>query len=291
MRAFLICIVFLSVQAMAQEEPQEKPLLTWYLTNWPPAFIVDGPRKGTGYADVSLDIFEREMPEYRHERILLPYPRILNYLERGKQGCYPTNIYNKKHDFGITAVPHVLVSGHNIYIHKENQSRFPYSQGVSLASLLASPELTLGVRGDLEFGPTLSPILKAHHGQKHMLTRSGQDLADGLVKMLDRKRIDYFIEYNFVMQFVTDKIGSTMDNFVEIPILENREEYIRGAVECPNTAWGKEVIDKVNIILLALRGGEELKGINEKWFVSPTNQQHYWEKYQTLILDVTHKDR
>ncbi|OUS26428.1 hypothetical protein A9Q99_18000 [Gammaproteobacteria bacterium 45_16_T64] len=283
MRFLLVLITLLSTSVLAQE----KPLLTWYLTNWPPAFIVDGLRQGTGYADVIVDILEREMPEYRHERQLLPYPRILNYIERGNEGCYPTNIYDKKHDFGVTSVPIVLVSGHSIYIHKDNLEKFPYPRGVSLAALLNNSALTLGVRGDLEFGSTLSPILKSHRNEKHMITRSGQDLVDGLVKMLDRRRIDYFIEYNFVMKFVTDKIGLKMDDFIEIPIFENRDEYVRGAVECPNSPWGKEVIVKVNKILVNLRETAEFRELNEKWFVSSSNKLQYWPKYQELILDIT----
>ncbi len=282
MRLLLVLIALLSTNVMAEN----KPLLTWYIANWPPAFIVDGVGKGTGYADVLVNILEREMPEYRHEQKLLPYTRLLKYIERGNEGCYPTNVYDKKHDFGVVSAPIVLGSGHNIYIHKDNLSKFPYPNGVSLAKLLDKSELTLGVRGDLEFGRTLSSILKPHKNDRNMITRSSQDLADGLVKMLSRKRIDYFIEYNFVVKFVADKIEVDINDFLEISILENRGEYMRGAVECPNTPWGRDVIAKVNRVLVNRRGGAEFRNLNKKWFVSATNKNQYWSKYQELILDV-----
>ncbi|MBL4703253.1 MAG: hypothetical protein JKY54_01950 [Flavobacteriales bacterium] len=192
----------------------------------------------------------------------------------------------KKNNFGVVSAPNTLGSGHNIYIHKDNLSKFPYPNGVSLARLLDNSELTLGVRADLEFGLTLSPILRSHKNDRNMITRSSQDLADGLVKMLSRKRIDYFIEYNFVVKFVADKIGVNINDFVEIPILENKGEYIRGAVECPNTPWGRDVIAKINRILVIRRGTAEFRNLNKKWFVSATNRNQYWSKYQELILDV-----
>ena len=93
------------------------------------------------------------------------------------------------------------------YIHKDNKGKPPSLQEASPVSLLNNPELILGVRADLEFGPILSPILKSHENDAHLFRRSGQDLIDGLVKMSHRKRIDYFIEYDFVMKFSADKIG------------------------------------------------------------------------------------
>ena len=71
--------------------------------------------------------------------------------------------------------------------------------------------------------------------------------------MSHRKRIDYFIEYNFVMKFAADKIGVSMNEFIEIPMLENKTEFIRGTVECPNTLWGRDIITKINKILILSR--------------------------------------
>ena len=221
--------------------------LTWYMTEWPPAFILSGPQKGTGWADSIMLIFEREMPQYTHHRVIIPYSRILHLLEKGHEGCYPTNIYGKPYDFGVTSIPHVLAPGHSIFIHKESKNKFPQQPRVSLSKLLNRLDLKLGVRSDLEFGPTLSPILKRHKDQNNVILRSGHDLADGLVGMLHLRRIDYFIEYNFVMKFVTDKIGVPLNDFIEIPMEENEHEYIRGAVECPNTEWGQGIIEQVKI--------------------------------------------
>lgn len=268
----------------------EKETLLWYLTDWPPAFILEGPNKGNGYAEHIIDILEREMPNVEHERVVLPYPRILKYIEEGKEGCYPTNVYNKATPYGLSSAPHVLVAGHNIYIHKDNKAKFDTEisrdGSLSLNAVLKNPALKLGVRGDLEFGPTLSPILREHKGKPNLVLQSGLSLADRLVQMLHRKRIDYFIEYNFVMRFVTDKLGAPMEDFIEIPITENRTEYIRGAVECPDDVWGQAIIAQVNGIFHRLRNNEEFRALNKKWFVSPANEKEYWKQYQRLVLDV-----
>ncbi len=282
MRVVLALLFVISTNALADD----KPLLTWYITNWPPAFILDGPRKGQGYAEQIIDILEHELSDYRHERTFLPYSRLLKYIERGEEGCYPTNVYEEEANYGVTSIPIAMVSGHNIYIHKDNKGKFPSLQEASLTSLLNNPKLILGVRADLEFGPILTPILKSHESDAHLFRRSGQDLVDGLVKMLHRKRIDYFIEYNFVMKFAVNKIGANMSDFIEIPMIENKKEFIRGTVECPDTPWGRGVITKINKILIDTRDTGKLRDLNKSWFISPSNKHHYWEKYQTLVLDI-----
>ncbi len=282
MRVVLALLMVISTNALADD----KPLLTWYITNWPPAFILDGPRKGQGYAEQIIDILEHELPDYRHERTFLPYPRLLKYIESGQEGCYPTNVYEEEPNYGVTSVPHALVSGHSIFIHKDNKGKFPSLQEASLTSLLNNPKLILGVRADLEFGQILSPILKSHENDAHLFRRTGQDLVDGLVKMLHRKRIDYFIEYNFVMKFAVNKIGANMSDFIEIPMIENKKEFIRGTVECPDTPWGRDIIAKINKILINTRDKDKFRTLNESWFVSPANKHHYWEKYKTLVLDI-----
>jgi len=175
-----------------------------------------------------MDLIEREMPHYAHERTFLPYRRILRNLERGDEGCYPTNIYDKADHYGFVSAPTTLVAGHNIYVRKSDEVRFPRGDTVSLAELLKNQSLRLGVRADLEFGPILSPILKAHQGQANLELRQSQDLVDGLIRMLERGRIDYFIEYHLVVKYTTKKLGVDMNDFIEIPTKENREEYIRG---------------------------------------------------------------
>ncbi len=96
MRLFLALLIVISTNLLADD----KPLLTWYITNWPPAFILDGPRKGQGYADQIIDILEHELPDYQHKRTFLPYPRLLKYIERGEEGCYPTNVYEERQIMG-----------------------------------------------------------------------------------------------------------------------------------------------------------------------------------------------
>ena len=276
----LICLIALNLYA------SDEDVFTWYITNWPPAFILDGPNKGKGFADELVDILEKEMPHYRHDRVILPYARILKYIKAGNQGCYPTNIYDKKQDFGIVSAPTMLVAGHNVYIHKTNKSKFPGEGRASLTTLLENQNIKLGIRADLEFGSTLSPILKAHSNNKNFVLRSGPDLIDGLVKMLQQGRIDYLIEYNFVMKFVTAKLGFQMTDFIEIAIKENRDEFIRGAVECPDSKWGREVIVEINKVLQRVRTTPDFIALNKKWFVSESANNVFWNKYMELILSV-----
>jgi len=266
---------------------ESKEALRWYLTDWPPAFILEGANKGKGYADEIIDLLEVGMPNFKHERVVIPYPRILSYLESGEEGCYPTNIYEKKHDYGLVSAPIILVTGHNIYIHQSKKNLFPVSQKISLAAILQNRDIKLGIRGDLEFGPTLSPILKKHKDQENVILRTSPDLADGLVKMLALGRFDFLIEYNFVMKFVTDKLGVPMADFVEIPIKENQGEFVRGAIECPDTKWGQQIIAQINDILNRTRDTIALRELNEKWFVSKSNEDSYWGKYQQLVLNVS----
>ncbi len=281
----LILLVLCVVPSLLMAEPEKK--LRWYLTDWPPAFILQGPDKGKGFAEELMDLIQKEMPNYKHERTFLPYRRILKNLERGDEGCYPINIYDNPNHYGLVSAPTTLVAGHNIYIHKSNLDQFPSGDTVSLTELLKNQKLRLGVRADLEFGPILSPILKAHEGQANLVLRQNQDLVDGLIRMLEHGHIDYFIEYHLVVKYTSKKLGFDMNDYLEIPIKENREEYIRGSIECPDNEWGRGIIADINEVLHRIRGTEAFRDINNRWFVSKAVKKVYWGKYKELILDVS----
>jgi len=60
-----------------------------------------------------------------------------------------------------------------------------------------------------------------------------------------------------------------------------------GAVECPDTEWGRSIITEVNQVLYRIRDTKEFRDLNKRWFVSKAVVKDYWGKYKELILDVS----
>ncbi|HIJ41485.1 MAG TPA: hypothetical protein HPP90_10495 [Deltaproteobacteria bacterium] len=73
-----------------------------------------------------------------------------------------------------------------------------------------------------------------------------------------------------------------------IVLKENAEALpIRGAVRCPDTPWGRQLIQEINEVLLKIRPTPEYRGIMEDWIVAPGNGEDYWKIHEDQVLKVT----
>ncbi|WCL54433.1 hypothetical protein [Gimibacter soli] len=70
MRHLLILILLLAPAFTGRAAvADDRPLAQWYYVDVPPAMILEGDGKGTGYVDRIIALFKRSMPGYRHEDV------------------------------------------------------------------------------------------------------------------------------------------------------------------------------------------------------------------------------
>ena len=287
----LSCIFFLAFPlffaghfhlAATAEEPET---ITWMVLDLPPLFIINGPDAGRGIADRVQKMISNGLKGRRFETRVANASRIAKELSEDSNVCFAGEFYGNPAIF--TSIPTIALPHHNLIVLKENAHLFGNGEKVSLKSLLVNRELIFGTAKNRLYGPELDEILRQYAGSKNIYTRSGKDTLEGLLGMLDKKRVHYLIEYPVSIRYAATKAGM-WDRLKVIPIHENAEApYVRGAVRCSDTSWGRQLIGEINEVLRMIRRTPEYRRIMEDWIIVPGNEKDYWKIHESRVLKVT----
>ena len=101
--------------------------------------------------------------------------------------------------------------------------------------------------------------------------------------MLLKERIDYILEYEFMVDFEAERLG-IKDQFVSIPVEETLDDISLGAFGCSDTAEGKKVIEEINQVLINKRKSEEYRELlNFLLPKDPKRVERYWKEHQKIL--------
>jgi uncharacterized protein (TIGR02285 family) len=268
--------------AVAAEEPET---VTWLLLDLPPLFIIEGPDAGSGIADRVQKMIGNALKGRLFETRVANASRIAKELSEDRKVCFAGEFYGDP--AFLTSLPTIALPPHNLIILKENAHLFGNGEKVSLKSLLENRELIFGTAKNRLYGPELDEILRQYAGSENIYARSGKDTLEGLLGMLDKKRVHYLIEYPVSIRYAAINAG-IWDRLKVIPIQENAEApFIRGAVRCSDTSWGRQLIGEINEVLRMIRTTPEYRRIMEDWIVDSGNEKDYWKIHESQVLEVT----
>ena len=281
--------------------------LVWGKTSFPPGYITEGPQKGQGYAD-KLDSFMIEkLTQYGHKIVEFPsWERFLRTINQGPLVCTSILWYRPpgerapiKGAYRISA-PNGVFFLHDVVVHKDNRHLF--GEEVSFRDLVANQKLTFGY--NRPYGITFNRILSDHLGiapgvefdaisttdrhkylksAKNVFARIGPDMIGGLMKMLLQQKVDYVLEYEFMVRYQQDKIGFS-DDLVSIPVSEVKNKMNWITYACSDTPEGEKVISAINQVLKTYRDTDEFKDALS-YLVPVGREERYWSEFEK-ILDV-----
>lgn len=119
--------------------------------------------------------------------------------------------------------------------------------------------------------------------KSNIYVRTGEDMLDGLLKMLTTERVDYLV-YSPVTTSYLAKQGV---DIAMVPIAELRDTPTGMlAFACSPTEEGRQVVEAINAILKTERDTPEYRAMME-WFVEPKEREdEYWKLYQEQLLTV-----
>ena len=264
---------------------EELETITWLVLDLPPLFIIKGPDAGNGIADRVQKMISNGLKERRSETRVANASRIARELSGDGKVCFAGEFYGNP--AFLTSIPTIALPPHNLIVLKENAHLFGNGEKVSLKSLLDNRELIFGTAKNRLYGPELDGILRQYAGSKNIYARSGKDTLEGLLGMLDKKRVHYLIEYPVSIRYAAKKAGM-WDRLKVIPIQENAEALsIRGAVRCSDTPWGRQLIGEINEVLRMIRPTPEYRRIIEDWIIASGNEKDYWKIHESQVLKVT----
>lgn len=258
----------------AAEEPRE---ITWFRADFPPVTIPFGEQVNTGFFDKTMKILIEQLPDYTHNFQVANFKRIMMEIESNRNVCCPSLYKTKERERFVTfSVPAMIVLPNGIISSEQNRKKFtPHldAEGkISLSSLLADNSVTIGISNGRKYSGGIDEILQEFQNSGSILVQSGNDVFRGLMKMMHLGRIDGLIGYPVEAGFFTRK-DKELNDFVYYPIKESSVLYTVGYIGCPDTDWGKTVIERVNKIVLEHRDKEFINFYGE-WLDEATRIVH-----------------
>lgn len=258
--------------------------ITWLEVHMPPYFIQQGPHQGQGYGNAVAARIQQELPEYEHHRMVTNVIRHFDMFKRGDQVC-SIGLYRtpEREQFLHFSIPSMLTMPPVLVIRKENLGQYGQN-GVSLAALLQNPDFRLGLSGDRSYGAGLDAVLKATTPDKNRILFSGQELGENYLKMLLLDRLDGLLALPDEAMYHAEQMG-IRDRITLVPLHENQQNTNAWMcmVGCPDTAWGRQVIDRINEVLVRIRPEDSYRQAYERW-LDPELLERYRRVYDTVFL-------
>jgi len=230
----------------------EKLKIDWLLPNSPPFYLSDNSDE-LGLCEALVKKLRAALPKVEHNLLIIPQARINKMMRDGEKVCFPCMIYRKQGNALATfSQPTIIYPPFTIAANIETAHKIKakYGSPLDIKLLLDDPNWLLGREGARRYGDTLQPILEQSPAyQKSVLTFTSTESTTALIKMLQKDRIDYIIEYPVNINY-QKSIGYTDLEMLGIKQLKNN--FIYGAVGCATAAKDNFAIKAISAINIAL---------------------------------------
>lgn len=262
---------------------QSRSTILWATNDAPPFYITSGQQKHEGFGDLIQKLIIDHMPDYEHRYETLPLKRVLTLMENRQPVCFSTWIYKTRPDLVHTSIPYLYYYPHGVVVTKKTYEKLGSPKILSLDELLNRPDIVFGQPLGRGYGEQLDPIVKRYQDEKNIYVRSGEDSTQGIFKMLQLGRIDYTIEYPYTMLYFSREL-KMQDQLTFVPLKENRDIGLLGAIACTNTDWGLDVLKGINRAIIEIRNLREHKEILKRWVVIEGQEDDYWQIYEKQVI-------
>jgi uncharacterized protein (TIGR02285 family) len=243
---WIICLALL-ITLPAQADSRQT--IYWYLPDAPPAHIIDGPIRGRGFGDLTLQYFIQRMQQFNHKIVPSSLARFFQDTQTRTGVCNPTLLATGTRNGSLVFSNPVLWSVPNRLVIKERdiEQFLPYFENNSLAieALLDNPKLKAAVvSGRAYTDDALNRFLQHAPEDSHLMQVREPRM---VFSLLVNDRVDYTFAYPLELDFqvaeYTDKGNLTM-----LP-LHSPETLVPVHFACSVDESGKAVIAQVNTII------------------------------------------
>lgn len=260
------CCTFLS---SFQVSWAEADTIEWARYQFPPVHILRGPDKNLGFADKMHFFLQEQMPGFTHKDFQAPVIRIVNEMKSGRDLCAMLLWTKERERYLVFSNPVIHTGAHRVFIPKNKLNQWKDIASIWVGdtlsvekTLIHRADLRLGVVPGRSYGIALDSLISRHINELDL--RSGTAPTGRLVKMLSANRIDYIIEYQWLLNYQSKK-EKFLENFIGIPIVEDKDK-LSGRIACTRNTQGKRVIDKVNSLMVEKKDTfQEFQKSQDQW--------------------------
>lgn len=248
--------------APADRTPANSAPVQWYVRDWPPFNIQQGPAAGSGSYDLMLRLLVAAMPQFQHQVHLASLVKRQQLMQSNKSHCVFGVLKSPEREqqmwfsdiaFYSPALKVVARADHPLW------QQMPAAGGINLQALLQLPWT-----GMLEYKRRYSAQVEQVAGQLLQVT----DSANNLVALLKAGRADYIIEY-------PDRIAYLATEYPDLNLryapLQGEPAAVPVYAACQKTPDGRRHIDALNQALRQLKPTAEYQ---QAWLsgLSPLSQ-------------------
>jgi uncharacterized protein (TIGR02285 family) len=258
---FLFCI------ALSGASLQAADVVTWMHADFPPLRIVDGPYAGQGPSDMIHDLMRREMPGLEQRVLTANLSRTMNWMHKGEKVLAVGIIPNPERDAVMQySMPCVLVPPACLVVRAGTTRQ---TGRIALRDFVAGK--VVGVAAGRSYGHEVDAVLRTAPDPARIVAHTGSNLLDSLLDMLLLGRVDGVLAYPFEATYIAR--GPLTEALV--PVV--------GRIAAPRTAWGTDMIGRVNAVLERHRDTPQYRRAFERWLPADA-VEGYRAMYDEFLL-------
>lgn len=202
--------------------------------------------------------FASHLVEYEHHKVRLSLARLFESARNKVDMCY-ANL--RKSDVRESLFhysdPVAMVPGPRLYVLKGSPIESLAKDGsISLVVLLSSGMYQGVAEKGRSFGAAIQQVLFDHGASMHLAVAA--DVAYKY-EMLANGRVDFFIEYPFVVGRYARVLSETL-NLTSLKIDEHKS-FTSTYVVCTKTDFGRQVIENINEVIRSEKGSAAHRGV------------------------------
>ncbi|MFV1850644.1 MAG: hypothetical protein ACMZ66_08045 [Thalassospira sp.] len=235
---------------LAQAQGTGKPEITWALTPLPPAMLErDG--KIVGYGVDILDWFAIRLPDYAHDKEIVPLPRLIKTIMGPGTFCNigmnPTPERKEFLYFTDAVLPHLPVS--LIVDASRDDQLAPYmtNQGeIDLERMIIDGKLNGALRSQRSYGGPIDAIL-LRHTENPRITHVGNDA--NFLQLIALERMDWTLYLPAEAEFY--RRAKLPDTAFSSWHIAGNDQLMPASIACSKTASGAKIVDAINALVQA----------------------------------------
>ncbi len=258
-----------------------KDTIYWQTYHRPPGIIQVGEHKNQGFIDKVLALIIKNMPEYKHAMPTASLARAIADIKAGKQVCHPAlHADDTRKQYMYFSQP-AMMNPMNRLIGEKHKLANLLSQptGITKASLV---DYTFALIKDRTYDGGYDQFVQSDINHEKLIYISSETL-DTLFHLVALKRVDFTIGYPFELEHFLSKNPALRDEIGSYK-LPGTPAFSVGYVACPKTAWGKETIEKINLVLSDIKSTDAYRQAMTSWWEEEASTEAFTHYYQSVFL-------
>lgn len=279
---WLAALALVSGNSLANAQSTPLSQLNWSVNSAPPFHIFAEPFAQQGICDVLIESVHNHLPNTQKQIDVMPHNRISMSLRNSANTCFPCMIYRPDYQAGVVfSKPTHFYRPHGIITTptRAEEMREQFGEPIRLAELLRSKNYSFGQPAGRKYGVLQSYLEQYVLGSSRHVSISGDSNFVQLLTLIMNDRVDFTIDYDIMKRYFE---RTQNEELAFLPIAENQDQLVLGAVGCSDNAWGRQAVATINQAIPAVRDDERFQDVLKLWLGSQDDDS-YLQRYDAEI--------